>query len=86
LLILKLEKETFTEVCSWPPKLRDKHVLHLLVSFIAHAIDMMFWNETDKLRRAVNKSLYKQIEAWACEPQKIAPYLYNHIIERIALQ
>jgi hypothetical protein len=85
LMTIKLEKEMFSEILGWPPKMRDKHVVHLVVSFLSHAFDMLYWDETENLRRAVSKSLYQQIEDWASQPVKIAPYLYKHIISSIVL-
>jgi hypothetical protein len=85
LMTIKLEKEMFSEVLGWPPKMRDKHVVHLVVSFLSHAIDMMYWSDSEKLRKAVSKALYQQIEDWASEPEKIAPFFYNRVIGGVVL-
>jgi hypothetical protein len=86
LMTIKLEKEMFTDVLGWPPRLRDKHVVHIVVSFLCHAIDMMYWDDTAHLRKAVTKKLFSQIEEWATKPEKIAPYLYNEVIGGVVLQ
>jgi hypothetical protein len=85
LMTIKLEKEMFSEVLGWPPKMHDKHVVHLVVSFLSHAIDMMYWSDSEKLRKAVSKALYQQIEDWASEPEKIAPFFYNRVIGGVVL-
>ncbi len=81
LMTITLEEEMFTAVLGWPPKIRDKHVIHLVISFLAHAMDMMFWDQTASLRKAVSKKLFAQIEGWSGEPNKIAPYLYRELME-----
>ena len=85
LMTIKLEKEMFSEILGWPPKMRDKHVVHLVVSFLSHAVDLLYCDEGEKLRRAVSKGLYEQIENWATQPEKVAPYLYNRIINGVVL-
>lgn len=85
-LILRLERERFSKVCDWPPNLRNMHVAHLLISFICHAVDDMFWHDADSLARAVNKKLFREISEWSEQPQSIAPLLYSRLIEQIALQ
>ena len=85
LLTIKLEKERFSELIGWPPNVRNQHVIELVVSFLSHAIDMMFWDQEAALRKAVSKSLFKQIEGWSTTREKIAPYLYNRIIGGVVL-
>jgi hypothetical protein len=46
---------------------------------------MMYWSDTEKLRKAVTKALYQQIEDWASEPEKIAPFFYNRVIGGVVL-
>ena len=65
--------------------MRDKHVVHLVVSFLSHAVDLLYCDQGEKLRRAVSKGLYEQIENWATQPEKVAPYLYNRIINGVVL-
>ena len=75
----------FSELIGWPPNVRNQHVIELVVSFLTHAIDMMFWDQEAALRKAVSKSLFKQIEGWSTTREKIAPYLYNRIIDGVVL-
>lgn len=85
LLTIILERERFSDLLGWPPRMRERIVVDLVVSFLSHAIDMMFWDKTEDLRRAVSKNLFVQIEEWAGKKEKIAPYFYNHIISGVVL-
>jgi hypothetical protein len=82
LFVIKLEKEGFSEVVGWPPRLREKHVRHLVISLLSHAVEMMFWrSELETLRPALSKNLFNKIEnEWAPEPKGIAPYFYSYIM------
>jgi hypothetical protein len=85
LMTIRLEKEMFSAVLGWPPKMREKHTVHLVVAFLSHAIEMLYWDETKKLQRAVSKVLYEQIDGWAGEREKIAPFFYNCVIEGVII-
>jgi Histidine kinase-, DNA gyrase B-, and HSP90-like ATPase len=76
-----LAESLFKPVIEWPPKARDKHVAHIIVGFVAHAIEMEYWDDEKSLRGVVTNKLIDRISGWAQTKAKIAPYLYRQLIE-----
>jgi hypothetical protein len=70
----------FKPVIDWPPKARDKHVAHIIVGFVAHIIEMQYWDDEKRLRGVVTDKLISRIGEWAQTKEKIAPYLYRELI------
>jgi hypothetical protein len=80
-LTVLLAKSIFKPVINWPPKARDKHVAHIIVGFLVHAIEMEYWDNEKSLRGVITKKLNDRLGDWAGTPAKIAPYLYRELIE-----
>jgi hypothetical protein len=76
-----LAESLFKPVIEWPPKARDKHVAHIIVGFVAHAIEMEYWDDEKSLRGVVTDKLIDRISGWAQTKAKVAPYLYRQLIE-----
>jgi hypothetical protein len=78
-LVILLDKDEFSQTIGWPPSLRDRHVLQLIASYLAHALEMEYWNNTPRLVGIVTPRLQLQIEQWA-GAEKIAPYLNRAVL------
>src|SRR5262249_292013 len=79
-IIIQLDRDLFHPVMDWPPKFREPHVVHILVSLIAHAVEMEWQGNPDSLRGVMARRLVDKLDDWANEPKKIAPYLYAQLI------
>lgn len=85
MFILQLDEAMFIEVLKWPINIRERHVMQLILAFLAHAFEMTYWNERPLLDRVMNKKAKDQIEAWATsDQQQIAPHLYRRMMEDVS--
>lgn len=84
IMTIQLDKDQFQETVGYPPKIRERHVLQLVTSLLSHAIEMEYWNDADSLISVVTPKLRKQIDNWASESSRIAPYLNRTILEYAA--
>jgi Histidine kinase-, DNA gyrase B-, and HSP90-like ATPase len=75
-----LAKSLFKPIINWPPQARDKHVAHIIVGFVAHAIEMEYWDNEKRLLGFITKKLNDRLHGWATTKEKIAPYLYRELI------
>lgn len=81
-MVLKLDRGIFGETVDYPPKVRDKAVVQLLTSFLAHAIDMEFFSNEKGLVGVITPKLRKQLADWAEEDgARIAPRLNRVFLE-----
>jgi hypothetical protein len=75
-----LAKSLFKPVIDWPPKARDKHVAHIIVGFVTHAIEMEYWDNEKRLGGVVTNRLIDRLKTWAATSDHIGPYLYRELI------
>jgi hypothetical protein len=84
-LIITLEIEQHERTIKIPPNFRHPHVVQLVASYLSHAIDFEYWNNSPALFHTITPKLRKQIEEWAqSNEQWIAPYLNRRILEAAA--
>ena len=84
-----LDRKLFAPVTGWPAKLRDHHVIHMIIGMLSHALEMEYWGGRQDLRKVLAKDFAAQIERWAEERQAdislIAPHVYRRLIESARL-
>lgn len=82
-MILKLDREIFGDTVDYPPRVRDKAVVQLLTSFLAHAIDREYWGNEAGLIGVITPKLRRQLGEWAADDARIAPRL-NRVFLQVA--
>jgi hypothetical protein len=84
-MIITLEIEQHELTVKFPPNFRDQHVVQLIASYLSHAIEFEYYNDSPALFHTITPKLRKQIVEWAqSDEQWIAPYLNRRILEAAA--
>jgi hypothetical protein len=81
LMILLLDKDLFRPVVKWPPRWGQSHVVHLVVSFVTHAIESeRHRGEAAQLQQVLANRVRRVVDELVEERKHIAPRLYRMFI------
>ena len=77
-----LAEELFKPVLGWPPAIREKHVIHLVVAFVSHAIEVEFRNAPANLAGVISRKFFEFVNTQAGDTRDdLAPYVYGHLVD-----
>lgn len=85
-MVLKLDRSIFGDTVDYPPKVRDKAIVQLLTSFLAHAIEIEHLGNERNLLGVIAPKLRKRIaDWWEEDPTRLAPRINRAFLEAQAV-